>query len=43
MEKLSSLFLVVKRNACGLRIVEEMAAMLKFIFGKLTMPCYCTQ
>jgi hypothetical protein len=40
MEGLNSLFSAVKRKACGYRTVEYMTAMLYFVAGKLTRPCY---
>ena len=40
MEGLNSLFSAVKRKARGYRTVEYMTAMLYFVAGKLTLPCY---
>jgi transposase len=40
MEGLNSLFPAVKRKARGYRTVEYMTAMLYFVAGKLTLPCY---
>jgi transposase len=40
MEGLNSLFSVVKRKARGYRAVEYMTAMLYFVAGKFTLPCY---
>jgi transposase len=40
MEGLNSLFSAVKRKARGYRTVEDKTAMLYFIAGKLTRPCY---
>ena len=40
MEGPNSLFLAVKRKARGYRTVEHMTAMLYFVAGKLTLPCY---
>jgi hypothetical protein len=39
-EGLNSLFSAVKHKACGYRTVEYMTAMLYFVAGKLTLPCY---
>jgi hypothetical protein len=39
-EGLNSLFLGVKSKARGYRTVEYMTAMLYFVAGKLTLPCY---
>ena len=41
MEGLNSLFSAVKRKARGYRMVEYMTAMLYFVAGILTLPCYC--
>jgi transposase len=40
MEGLNSLFSAVKRRARGYRTVEYMTAMLYFVAGKLSLPCY---
>ena len=40
MEGLKSLFSAVKRRAHGYRTVEYMTAMLYFVAGKLSIPCY---
>jgi transposase len=40
MESLNSLLSTVKRKARGYRTVEYMTAMLCFVAGKLTFPCY---
>ena len=40
MEGLNSLFSAVKRKARGYRTAEYMTAMLYFVAGKLTLPCY---
>jgi len=40
MEGLNSLFSAVKRRARGYRSVEYMTAMLYFVAGKLSLPCY---
>ena len=40
MERLNSPFSVVKRKARRYRTVENMIAMLHFIDGKLSLPCY---
>jgi hypothetical protein len=40
MEGFNSFFLTVKRKARGYRTVGYMTAMLYFVDGKLTLPCY---
>jgi transposase len=40
MEGLNSLFSAVKRRARGYRTVEYMTAMIYFVAGKLSLPCY---
>jgi transposase len=40
MEGLNNLFSAVKRQARGYRTVEYMTAMLYFVAGILTLPCY---
>ena len=42
MEGLNSLFSAVMRNARGYRDIEYMIAMLYFVAGKPTLPCYCS-
>jgi transposase len=39
-EGFNTLFPAVKRKARGYRTVEYMTAMLYFVAGKLTLPCY---
>ena len=40
MEGFNSRFSAVKRKARGYRTVEYMTAMIYFVAGKLTLPCY---
>jgi transposase len=40
IEGLKSLFSAVKRKARGYRTMEYMTAMLYFVAGELTLPCY---
>jgi transposase len=40
MEGLNSLYSAVKRRVGGYRSVEYMTAMLYFVAGKLSLPCY---
>jgi transposase len=40
MERLNSLFSVLKRKARGYRTVEYMTAMLYLVAGKLILPCH---